>query len=113
EPADPVLGGVDGVRRYVGPPGCVAAHTAPERDQAEPVPPAQGAEQLDERSLRLVELVAGHRAGHVEHGYDITPPARPRLRVPPGAMGKTRARSRPWPASSIEAGSRRRRTICS
>src|SRR5207247_8537744 len=84
EPAAPVLGGVDGVRRYVGPPGCVAAHTAPERDQAEPVPPAQGAEQLDERSLRLVELVAGHRAAHAQPGYDITPQALSRLRGPAG-----------------------------
>jgi len=50
-----------------------AAHAAPERDDAEPVAAAQAAEQLRQRSLRLVELVARHRSGHVEYGDDVAP----------------------------------------
>ena len=73
EAANPVLRRTNAVGRRVGPADGVAAHPAPERDDAEPVSAAQAAEQLHQRGLRLVELVARHRAGHVEHGDDIAP----------------------------------------
>ena len=49
----------------------IAAHAVRERHQAEPVSGAQRAENLDQRGLRLRDLLTGHRAGDVEHRHYV------------------------------------------
>ncbi len=71
EAADPFLRDAHVISRHVRPTGRVATHAAAERDHPEPVTRAERAEQLHQRSLGLVELVARHRARHVEHGDQI------------------------------------------
>src|SRR6266480_1405876 len=58
EAADPLLGGAHVIRRHVRPTGGVTTYAASERDHPEPVTRAERAEQLHQRSLGLVELVA-------------------------------------------------------
>src|SRR6266480_5452089 len=72
EAADPLLSGAHVVTRYVGPPGRVATHATSEGDHPEPVLRSERAEQLRQRRLRLIELVARHRARDVEYGNEIT-----------------------------------------
>ncbi len=60
EATHPLLGGAHVVGRHVGPSDGVTTYAAPERDDAEPVARAERAEQLRQRCLGLVELVARH-----------------------------------------------------
>ena len=71
EAANPRFGIAARVRCHFGPSLCIATHAAGERDQPESIAFAQGAEQLNQGGLGLLDLFSRHRTRDVDDRDDI------------------------------------------